>query len=387
MKTLIQLLLLMLSCSALAAEQSEIEELKKRIESLEKQQEELLGSPQEPKTTVNSFFKNNLTLGGFLNTGYDFITGPDTDTQSANNNALGINLAAEFGNNYRFSSQFVNLLTVNMLNPHNDPNAEIAGLPETREFRSYSPLSVLTQGYIEYTANRKLILQGGLGYVPFGYVLSVREPVIYVRSGGPQLAKNNQVASSLWSGIHIQGSFQKKENTYGYNAYTFLPRTFTRHVGVGGRFWMSAYESKVISGISTQIGRDEHEVIETVGTDFRFYIHPIQLSAEFAQGISRKGDSWTAYIEPGYFIFEEEILLYVFGDYSYSPKNETRSGNITIPDPYQKWEYGFGMNWLPTSYTRIRIGITFGDYVGSRARLQGVDRDFTTLNISAGVAF
>jgi hypothetical protein len=387
---LVALIFIFSSWSLLAATDKEYEELKKRIEDLETQQEQLLMSAAEPKNSVGSFLNDQLTFGGFFDGGYDFITGPDTDTQSTNNsNALGLNLSADLGNKYRFVTQLVNILSVPLLNQHNDPRGSAVGLPDERHHETYTTLSVLTQGYLEYNFSKMFNLQGGLGYVPFGYALQLREPVIYVRRNGPQLVREGaNLVSPLWSGFHLYGSKSVGKKEFGYNVYTFTPSRKAHFVGLGARSWMAALDEKFIGGISAQIGRNEDETFKTVGADARFDFHPIQLRTEFSELINKDIDNtWSMYVEPGYWIYHEEVLLYVFGDYLYGANNETGFGSSALADPIQKWEYGAGVNWLPTSFTRLRLGFTFNDYIGSNANPQGQNRDYFGLDISAGIAF
>jgi hypothetical protein len=384
-------ILTILFCTSLyAATDREFEELKKRIEDLESQQEQLLMSATEPKNSVGSFLNDNLTLGGFFDGGYNFIAGPDTDTQWVNNsNALGLNLSAELGGKYRFVTQLVNIISVPLLNENSDPNAPTVNLPKSRHYEVYSTLSVLTQGYLEYNFNRMYNLQGGLGYIPFGYALQLREPVLYVRRNGPQLVRQNtNLISNLWSGFHLYGSKAIGKKEYGYNVYTFTPTRKAHFMGLGARSWMSLDDEKVIAGISAQIARNEDETYKTVGADARFDFHPFQIRTEFAELISKEvQNSWSAYVEPGFWIYDEEVLFYVFGDYFYGANNETGLGAVTLPDPIQKWEYGGGLNWLPTSFIRLRLGLTYYDYVGNQAVKQGQNRDYFGVDTSVGVAF
>lgn len=384
------LIFILISGSLHAATDKEIEELKKRIEDLEAQQIQLLETVTEPKNSVGSFLNDNLTLGGFFDGGYNFITGPDTKTQWVNNsNALGLNLSADFGKKYRFVTQLVSLFQAPLLNEHNDPSAPAVGLPKSREYEAVTTLSVITQGYIEYNFNRMFNLQGGVGYIPFGYALQLREPVLYVRKNGPQLVRLNQrLVNNLWSGLHLYGSKPVGTKVYGYNLYTFTPTRKVHFMGLGGRTWVSLDDEKFIGGLSAQIAKNEDETYKSYGVDGRFDFYPFQVRSEFAQLITKETqDSWTAYVEPGYWIYNEEVLFYVFGDYIFGANNETGLGSITLPDPIQKWEYGFGFNWLPTSFTRLRLGLTYSDYVGNNSRPQGQQRDYVGVDISAGVAF
>lgn len=382
---LITILILSWSVWAIGSTESDIAELKKRISDLEIQQEQLLISSSEPKNTVSSFLNDNLTFGGFFDGGYNFIAGPDTDTQVVNSsNAIGLNIAADLGNKYRFVGQMINILQIPLVNQHNDPR----GNPKDRTYGSYVPLSIISQGYLEYNFSRMFNLQGGLGFTPFGFALQLREPVLYVRRGGPQITRTNLV-TPLWSGLHLYGSKAMGNNEAGYDLYTFTPTTVnSQFAGLGGRAWMSTSDEKIISGVSGQVGKDDDDTFKVVGADARFDLFPFQIRSEFIQQItSEEPDSWSAYIEPGYFIFEEELLFYVSGDYYYGPTNRTGSVTTGALDPIQKWEYGMGLNWLPTSFTRIRFGLTYNDYIGKNSNPSGKNRDYLGIDLSAGVAF
>ena len=83
---------------------------------------------------------------------------------------------------------------------------------------------------------------------------------------------------------------------------------------------------------------------------------------------------------------EQTWILYAFADYLDHPNNLTNL-TATLPDPYRKWELGGGVNWLPTSFTRYRLGFTVAEYVGDTAVIAASDRDYWSLDLSAGVAF
>ena len=89
-------------------------------------------------------------------------------------------------------------------------------------------------------------------------------------------------------------------------------------------------------------------------------------------------------MEPAIYAFDEKFLFYVFGDFLCDPRNKT---NNILDDKYKRWEYGGGFNWIPTSYTRFRIGLTYNDYIGNQSIINGKNRDFISLDLSAGVAF
>jgi hypothetical protein len=374
----------MISSFAYGSTQDELESLKKRIEELENQQDQLLMSATEPKPQVNSFLRDNFTLGGFFDGGYNFITGPDTETQGVNDgNALGLNISAVYGSNFKFVSQIVAATNAPLGNKENNPLSS----PEQREYNNYMVLGAVTQGYVEYSMKRSFNVQAGLGYVPFGFALQLREPVLYVRRGGPQLVRNGSLISIFWQGLHLYGVKDTPQGEIGYNLYTFTPTQNAKLPGVGSRFWMASEDEKIIGGLNAQLVEKDNETLTNVGTDFRFDFNPFQIRTEFIHKFTQNTDSWTGYIEPGMYFYDEEFLIYIFGDYFYGAQNEVQVSGSMIPDPIQKWEYGVGLNWLPTAYTRFRFGVTFHDYVGYRAVVENQNRDYLSSDFSVGVAF
>ena len=386
--SLLLLLIIIFPFTVSAVTQADYDELLERVKQIENNQKNILDVTEEPKPKVNSYLNDNLTLGGFFDGGFTFLAGPDTETQlTTASNIVGLNISASFDRRLRFVSQFVTALQTNLQNRHNDPNATTLGLPKTREFSALSSGIVPTQGYVEYTISRMLHFQGGLGYVPFGFVLQVREPVLFVRRGAPQMVRSSNIVPPLWSGLHIHGSKSLENFDFGYNLYTFLPDDHTKFLGTGGRVWFSSNDDKIIGGFSSQLAKNDEETYEVLGADLRLDYFPYQLRTEIAQVFQRGQDSWTTYFEPGVFVYNEEILLYVFGDYLYGANNETGGGRNRLADPIQRLDYGGGVNWLPTSYTRVRLGLTYSDYLGNRAVVDGINRDYVTIDLSVGIAF
>lgn len=380
-------LTLFCSTSFLYAETSpKLDELLRRIDQLEKNQESLLLNQVEPRPSVNSFLKDNLTLGGFFEPAYTIISGPDTALQAANNsNILGINFASDYKNRSRFVSQFLVGVVTPLQNIHNNPRFESDNRPGEREFGSQIYGALLSQGYLEYSHKRMVNLQGGVGYVPFGFASQQREFVLFVRRGGPQILRTDNLQSPQWSGVHLHGSSNENAYSWGYHLYTFTPETYRQAPGVGGRLWWQSKDESLLAGLSTQVGKSHDETYEVIGLDVSVELNQFVLRTEFVQRVSKFENPWSLYIEPGYYILEEEVLLYVFGDYLSSPNNEEGVNNGN--DPYRKWEYGGGINWLPTSYTRIRLGLTYNDYTGKTAIIDGKNRDYWSYDISLGVAF
>lgn len=351
----------------------------KRIELLERQQDELLLN-QQSGNQVNSFLKNNLTIGGFFESAVQTLDGPDTRFQAMNtSNIIGLNIAAEFNGNIRFVSQILTGLVYPINNLHNDPLAT----PDDRRFGDPFFGAVLSQGYLEFSQSSKFKIQTGMGYVPFGYYPQQRELVLFVRRGGPQLLRTNDLFQALWSGVHVLGNFGDTSRM-GYNLYTMNPLDDTNKLGLGGRLWTASQDDVFLGGLSTQVTKYEGHTSEILGADVRFYWEKIILTSEYAINMAEDDDPWSAYIEPSFRLKDDEFLIYTFADYASSTRNESTGKRI---DPFNKWEYGGGLNWLPTSFTRLRAGVTFNDYVGTRAEVAGQDRDYVSFDFSVGVAF
>lgn len=383
------LILILVSLPSLGHAQSEdrLDILTKRIEELERQQEELIIQSQTRGTPVNSFLRDSFTLGGFLETGITEIEGEDTDLQVINSsNILGFNLAADYSPQLHFASQFLTGLSYPLKNIHNNPDGE----PAQREFGSFIFGAILTQGYVEYTFSPQFKIQAGLGYVPFGQALQQRELVLFWRRGGPQAIRTTNLVSQLWSGIHLLGDFAiNGGGEWGYNFYTANPidTSDVQMMGVGGRLWISSYNDIFTGGVSGQVGKYSTGTDEILGADARLKFGRWVITSEYIRHVTDGEDPYSYYVEPGVFLAEEKFILFGFGDYSQDPRNELKTSTATIDDSYKKWEYGAGINWLPSAYTRFRLTFTYNDYIGSSARLKGQNRDYHSVDLSVGVAF
>jgi hypothetical protein len=158
-------------------------------------------------------------------------------------------------------------------------------------------------------------------------------------------------------------------------------------LGGGTRFWWRSAEDGVSAGVSTQSARRNGRGYTTLGPDVRVRLDDFTITAELAKSLGKGSQPWSFYVEPDYALFEQSVLLYVFGDYLADPFNDTTVGSTLVRDPIRKLEYGAGVNWLPTSYTRLRLGFTLNDYLGANARPSGIVRDYWSIDASAGVAF
>lgn len=394
MKTLSTFILAVLSTSASFAqapnpakpEPTEIEQLRTRLDELEKRQRDSYIRSTESRGTVKTYLGESVAFGGFFESGISGIKGEHTDTQfSANSHVLGLNIAADFSERLRFTSQLLTGLTFTLSNPHNNPAVSV----NQREFTTPVYGALPAQSYIEYTKSELAIIQVGLGYVPFGRAYQQREVVLFQRRGGPQMIASNSgtsigIANPLWMGVHVLGSKATPRGRTGYDLYTHTPFTRATTVGLGGRAWM-AHGEWLTYGYSIQSGTVKQGSYLANGVDAVIKLKDFSVVGEAA--VTRDSNNDTVahsfYVEPGFSFKEDEYLVFAAADYL----DNAMATTGVIPDQYRKWVYGGGINWIPLPVTRYRLSLLHHDYVGDTAVLSGRNRDYLLLDLSAGIAF
>lgn len=368
-----------------------LDDLSRRVEELETQHSELLEQVNERRGRVNTFLRDNISIGGFFEHADTGISGKNTKTQVASTaNYFGLNINADFSSQWRFVSQTIITLAIGLSNPHGDPRATTFGLPAQREFGTVSFGAIPTQNYVEYGSDEIIRVQAGMGYTPFGFSFQQRELVLFIRRGGPQMHRTTGLVLPFWSGVHIYGStrIQGHGGRWGYSIYSSTLAFNFKIPGAGVRTWWGSFDESIQVGVSTQVGKRGEDTYKVIGGDLRVKSGRWLLTSEYAHQISQGDDPWSIYAEPSVVLFDDEsIILYVFGDYAESVFSKTGSGSAALFDPYKKWEYGGGINWIPTAFTRFRLGIAKNDYVGGTAVPSGQDRDYMSYDLSMGVAF
>lgn len=369
-------------------------DLEKRIKKLEKRQAELTAKVGGNRGRLRSFIAEDLSLGGFFESNLKIIAGPDTDTQvSAQSHTIGINLSAELADKVRFVNQDLIGISFPLQNEHNNPSHGFATLPTKRTFGTLGFGAILAQGYVEYAPWDSFKIQGGLGYVPFGIAFQEREPVLFLRRGGPQMIRNSSIngvtiAAPLWTGLHFLGRFDSfKKGHWGYDFYTVTPPSDPKILGGGGRFWWMAPEDLVTLGTSFQIADRGSDTYQALGTDLSIDLGRFGANFEYARNFSSAKDPWSFYFQPYLELLEGSIILHADVDYLDNAVGATSLGSVSVADPYQKWEYGGGINWLPWSSVRTRLLFLMNDYIGSTALIAGQNRDYFTTEFSLGISF
>lgn len=362
----------------------------KRIQALEKRLNEIdvwyTEFYLESKGRMTPFLNEKILFGGFFETGILHLAGDDMPTQtSANSNALGVNIAAEFNERVHLVSQLVTVFSYNTENPHNNP----ALVPPQRGARFLQLLTLVAQGYLEIRDSERFTIQTGLGYVPFGHAFQLREPVLFKRRGGPQMVNylNDStvgIAFPLWMGIHIHGSAVFRESRAGYNLYSFSPSVNPQSLGAGGRLWINNTRG-LTYGISYQSGKQALGSYSAIVADVTYRSSKFGIIAEYARNKSSGGTAEISsyYVEPYYIVDAGEWEIYSVVDFL-NDRNRTVGG---VPDPFEKLETGAGVNWMPVLNARYRLGFLKHDYLGDTDTINGQQRDYLSIDFSAGVAF
>lgn len=380
-------------CVATLAHAESLKDIEKRLDRIEAEQNQMKVRSEEGKGKVQTFISEKMTFGGFFETGVKGLFGPDTDTQvSADSHVLGLNITADLSERFRFVNQSLIGLTFPFVNPHNNPSHAIAGLATKREFSSVFFGALIAQGYLEYNLSDAFKIQTGLGYVPFGYAYQQREPVLFLRRSGPLMIRTGDanglgVAYPLWSGLHILGSLALGSGHWGYDAYSFTPTTDVKTMGGGARLWWTPPGDRLTIGTSAQIGERGTDTYYALGADARLEFERFGVKAEYGRNMPQGGDPWSFYVEPYVDFFDDRLVLFAMADYIDNTVGVTARGATSVADPFKKWEYGGGLNWLPIPAVRLRFTFTSHDYVGATAVIAGQDRDYYQGDFSTGIAF
>lgn len=364
-----------------------LDSLEKRVEDLERRQQETFEQLNQSNGYVRPFLKSGILLGGYFETAISHVNGPNTKSQySANSHLVGLNLGASFTDSDRFVMQLQTGLGYTFNNAHNDPDFSS---PKQRQFGAATAPTVLTQAYYEHGFTPLLNLQLGLGYVPYGQAYQKREPFLQKRRGGAQMLNSASsltvgVAFPLFMGAHLHGAQQFGELRSGYHLYTFSPSTDSKSIGAGSRLWLTANET-VTFGFSHQIGTVFSNTYQSYGADLDVIVGNLGLTLEYAENdpTGKRTAPRSYYASPYIELFKGKLILYGLADYLDNPTQLSGS----TADPYKVWTLGGGINWLPLTTTRIRLGYFHHDYVGGNAVKKGQDRDSYTMDLSLILAF
>lgn len=363
--------------------------IEKKMKELEAHETEVFNRSVEERGRVRTFLGDSISFGGFFESDLTGLSGADTPPQvSAHSNTLGLNITAVFDEKTRFVSQFLTGLTYVFANQHNDVRAT----PSQRMFTSPFFGALVAQAYSEMLISEAFNLELGLGYVPYGFAFQQREPVLFRRRGGPQLSQATStsspgIAHPLWMGALIHGSKPIEGfSRFGYSVYTFSPTSDTKTLGLGGRLWSTVSEDTTY-GFSMQNGSMPGGSYTSYGIDVDRHAAWGGFTAEYAKNFLSDGSTVAEsyYLEPYMNIESPKLIGFVAADYLDNPYNST--AGTAFVDPIKKWIIGGGLNWLPISYARFRIGVFTHRYQGPTSHSGGQKRDYDSYEFSTGIAF
>jgi hypothetical protein len=364
-----------------------LETIEKKIRDLELRQTGIYTRVVEGTGRVVTFLGTTTSFGGFIETALTDLEGDDMEHQvSANSTMLGLNISSKISDELFFSSQVLTGLVYTLQNPHNNP----AVTPSERQFDGVFFGSLVAQGYVEYRRSTDFNLQAGMGYVPFGHAMAQREPVLFHRRGGPQMANSSDsnnvgIAFPLWIGLHMHGSTTLDDKACGYNLYTFTPSQNTGTLGGGLRFWWKLSDDLAL-GVSGQAGKQRDDNSYAHGFDVHWSDGHREVTAEYARNeVVNAPDVLSYYLEPSVKVADTDWLIYAVADFLDEPGHV--SGAARVPDPFQRWAFGGGVNWVPQSRVRFRLGFLSYQYQGETAALGGQARDYQSFDFSVGAAF
>lgn len=368
--------------------------LERKVGELQQEQDEIFKQLASEKYSVRPFLGDEILIGGFLDSGITGLWGPTTHTQvSTASDFFAVNVAAHLNPAIRFNSQILFNPGFPLLNPNNNPLGSQFGLPSSRRYGTLTTITSISQAYLEYGRNPGFTFQMGRGYVPFGIAFQQRDRVLFRRRNGPQMISadtpdNVVIASPSWTGAHILGAFALGPGRWGYDLYTLTPLSDPSDLGGGTRAWFEVLPPLTL-GTSLQIAKRDGTPYEAIGMDASFKDGNLGADAEWAVNLSTgsAGISRTFYVEPYYTFSQEKFLVYLAADYLDDAVGQNIAVNGFLPDPYAKWEFGGGINWLPYTFTRFRVGVLFHDYMGNSAAEAAEYRNFFSLDVSGGVEF
>jgi len=365
-----------------------IQELQTGLENISERQSEIYKRSMD--IGVRSFLSNKLSIGGFFETAMTGLTGPDTEAQfSANSNILGLNIAADVGENLKLSTQTVSVFLHRMTNLHNSPDYPGGN----REFGTSVYDTQPTVAYLDYLFTPALNFQAGFSYVPFGIAYQMRDLHLFRKRGGPTLITLPRtgrvgIANTTWMGVHLYGSFPSELGRWGYNLYTFSPTANRRTIGYGSRLWLQPSEYLSV-GVSGQSGKQGNDDYYSYGADIDAKFGAFGILTEYGRNVLWTGtpSPHSYYVEPYYSFAQGEWIIYLSADFYDNPNYIGMTTAGSGPDPYTVWEWGGGINWLPYPTTRLRLGFVSHDYITHTAEVNGRDKDYYSFDLSVGVAF
>lgn len=374
MRVFVFFLILFMYSSAYA---TELQDLKKRIETLEQKQIQTEIKESDGSNKVSSFLGEKISLGGFFEHAVTANFSKDKTFEVApNSHILALNLSADLHPKFSFVNQTLFFLII----PHNNEHDVTL-----RSYGAAAALSLTAHAYGEYRPSDYFHLQMGLGWVPFGIAAANRELPLFLRRNGPQISSAGLgFPLGVWTGLHAYGNFNTPSGDWGYHVYSTASGTSTNRMGGGSRLFWHSNEKFLSLGFSNQVFMNGTDSAFSLGGDLEIKKSPVGLRAEYARSFVSGSDSWTAYGEPYVELGKGKWIIHGEVDYANRPMISTDPATFT---PFERLDLGGGVNFLPWPFLKARLLFLFHNYLGASNTSGGKTNDYYTVEYSTAIEF
>lgn len=358
-----------------------IEQIEGRLEEVEQHQVEEITR----KGQVSAFHSEKIKFGGFIDALFNGRFGYSTPTEGAFDSEVVLQVAADVTEKLRaVTATFVDFRT-NFINQHSP-------------FRTNNGVSVVVEPKIlfgEYRFKDWLILKAGRFTAPFGIINQEFFSPQLLKHDLPQIVRGFTVFDTLPSGVQLYGTYPIKDSKIGYNAYAASLSSNTTDVGGGGRLFYSLPNDLITVGVSSQSGERGSQLFSALGSDLKLNWRNFVLRSEYLWSfIDSSNDQNGFYVQPALKFLKDKLILFGQVDYLndtlgiFQLSDHDRNPlTPSIADPFKKFEYSLGLNYLPWPFLRNRLEFTWNNYIGSRRRLSGSNRDYFGIQASSTLSF
>jgi hypothetical protein len=358
-----------------------IEQIEGRLDEVEQHQVEELTR----KGQLSAFHADKIKFGGFIDTLFNGRFGYSTPTEGAFDSEVVLQVAADVTEKLRaVTATFVDFRT-NFIDQHSP-------------FRTNNGVSVVVEPKIlfgEYRFKDQLILKAGRFTAPFGIINQEFFSPQLLRHDLPQIVRGFTVFDTLPSGVQLYGTYPIRDSKVGYNAYAASLSSNTTDVGGGGRLFYSSPNELLTVGVSSQTGERGSQLFSALGSDLKLNWRNFVLRTEYLWSfLDSSNDQNGFYVQPALKFFKDKLILFGQIDYLNDTlgifqlvDHDRNPLTPSIADPFKKFEYTAGINYLPWPFLRNRLEFTWNNYVGSRRKLGSNSRDYFGIQASSTLSF
>ncbi len=366
------------------------QKLEQRLGELEK----IVAELSQQKGQVKTMGADTIQFGGYINATATYNSNPKHGTELlADEIEYGFMSRGEIGNDL---SYFLHIEFEQEKKLSNKNTAE-------RTFDGAEAQIEAEDIFIEYAYSNNQQIQIGSIITPFGYsnyynhfdfLRWQNEKPLGIRTSGD----NFLIFDEHVTGVNYKGKVDTKGHTFNYFAYSGTNHVNNHAMSTGLRLEWNLPNDTAKFGASSFWGkradafsriRVENANFESYGTDFswsigrfegrsEYYFSKIESVPDYARGF---------YIEPYLYLdADKKYVLVSRLDYVDDPLGLSKS--FGSYDPYKKYEYSVGFSYLPYTYWRNIITMTFHEYEGGTRRdSKGDDRDYVSLELGTVISF